>query len=635
MCGIAGLLSLSPESPLEQAVVESMADCLRHRGPDDRGVYVDKHVALGHRRLSIIDLAGGHQPLANEDGSLRLIFNGEIYNFASLRKELEDKGHRFSTCTDSEVILHAYEEEGVRCLERLNGMFAFALWDARKRLLFCARDRMGQKPLYYGIVGGQFVFASELKAFRRHPRMTPRLDLKALTAYLAYEYVPSPMSILEGIRKLEAGCFLVVEVDQPPRIIDEIQPQRYWDIRFDPHERPSEIMASELVEHLRRAVERRLVADVPLGVFLSGGIDSSAIVALMTQLRPANTVQTFTIGFDDPTYDESSHARLVARHFGTDHHEERLSAGRMLEILPQVLEQMDEPFADPSILPTSLLSGFARKHVTVALGGDGGDELFAGYDPFAAHLAGGIASAIPMWIRRGMNRAAGCLPTSHRNISLDFKVRKFLEGLNYPPSERHWAWMGSFPPDRQRQILRPEALENVVPEEAYALAQKYWDSAAGSDDVHRTIYQYCKLYLQDDILVKIDRASMMHGLEARSPMMDYEFVEWTAGVPSNQKLSGLRRKILLKKAMRGLLPDAVIDRPKKGFGIPVGRWLQGPLRENLERTLSVDAIEATGLFRPDPIQRLILEHMENRLDHRKPLWTLLVFMEWWKRWMQS
>ncbi len=631
MCGIAGILCLDPQRQPARDALEAMTRCLRHRGPDDEGLLIKAPVGLGHRRLSIIDVAGGHQPLSNEDGSVSIVYNGEIYNFAELRRELEKAGHRFATHSDTETIIHAYEQYGTDCLQRFNGMFAFALWDARQRRLFCARDRMGQKPFYYTITNGQFLFASEMKAFYCHPDFKPRISPTALSAYLAFEYVPAPMTILEGVAKLQPGHWFSLELDHTPLQTQDVVQRSYWDIHFAPRERSDEELSRELLEHLQRAVERRLISEVPLGVFLSGGIDSSAIVAMMARLRESKDIKTFTISFDEPSFDESAYARRVAEYFGADHYVQPLRASAIPETLPDVASILDEPFADPSIMPTFLLSKFTREHVTVALGGDGGDELFAGYDPFAAHAAGRLAACLPRPIRAASMAAAGWLPTSHSNISLDFKVKRFLRGVDFPAPQRHWAWLGSFTPAMQRQILSPELLKQVDVEKAYAVADQYWQNCAGADDLNRTIYQYCKLYLQDDIHVKVDRASMAHGLEARAPMMDHEFVEWAATVPSNQKLHGSMRKYILKKALRGVIPDDIIARRKKGFGMPIGQWFRGPLKQHLQEKLSLESLSRTGFFRTEKVQSLVDAHLANRRDNRKELWTLLMFMEWFER----
>jgi len=610
-----------------------MTRSLSHRGPDDEGYSFMGPAALGHRRLSVIDIAGGSQPMRSADGALAVAHNGEIYNFQDLRDDLQKTGLQFSTQSDTEVVLQSYAQHGVDCLEQFNGMFAFAIWDASRRRLFCARDRMGQKPLYYTVIDGEFAVASELKALMRHPRLRRQIDYRALSAYLALESVPAPMSILRGVAKLQPGHYFCVDLDNPPDSTESIEQVRYWDIPFAPRERPDSEIARELTESLGRAVERRLISDVPLGVFLSGGIDSSAVVAMMAELREGKDIKTFNIAFEEASFDESSYAQQVARHFGTDHYEERMSARRLLDIMPRVADTLCEPFADPSIMPMYLLCEFTRKHVTVALGGDGNDELFAGYDPFQAHPVGRWVGRLPRAALRALARAAHWLPTSRRNISLDFMIKRFLEGVVQAPSRRHCAWLGSFPPDWQRELLAPDVLAEIDPDVAYAMPDVHWGAAQNADDLHRVIYQYCKMYLQDDILVKTDRASMAHGLEARAPMLDHEFVEWAGTVPSNRKLRRLTKKYIFKKAMKGFLPGDTIERRKKGFGIPIAEWFRGPLRSHIEARLGEKSIAEMGLFRPEAVRKTIDDHLSGKRDNRKEIWTLLSFVEWHRRYM--
>lgn len=698
MCGICGYLRLDA-APLErreaEGILRNMADAIRHRGPDDEGLYVSGPVALGHRRLSIIDLGGGHQPLGNEDGSVQIVFNGEIYEFAALREKLAAKGHRFATRTDSEVLVHAWEEWGGDCLEQLHGMFAFALWDARRRRLFLARDRMGKKPLYHAVAGGFLIFASELKALVRHPALRPRLSAPALRSYLTYEFIPAPLSIFEGVNKLEPGFYAEVEVPdesrqahlpasnglealsgapmqtafgkititesarEHARILDAMRrpdparpavssmevhragrlPTRcYWDLSFrrDPETPSLEEAQREIDRLLCEAVGRRLVSDVPLGVFLSGGIDSSSVTAMMREFKSANDIHTFSIAFEEPTFDESSHARRVAKLFHTQHHEERLPPRRLLEILPEVARALDEPLADPSFVPTYLLSRFTRRHVTVALGGDAGDELFAGYDPFIADAPGRILGNLPAPVLGFLRRAADLLPVSTKNVSFDFKVKKFLEGLPYPSRYRHFVWLGSFDPSLHRRLLAPEIMSAARDTHPFARIDSYLEQLSdrrGPDPLHAIVYLYCKLYMQDCILVKVDRASMASSLEVRAPYLDTALVEYVCGLPARWKLhrSGFTTttKWILKRALERRLPREILYRPKKGFGIPIAAWFRGPLRGELQSALSTRRIEAQGLFRPAYVQRILREHLEGRQNHAKRLWTLFCFQRWW------
>jgi asparagine synthase (glutamine-hydrolysing) len=606
-----------------------MAGALRHRGPDDEGFFVREYdagisVGLGFRRLSIIDLAFGNQPIANEDNSVQLVFNGEIYNFRELRRELEGRGHRFATNADTEVIVHLYEDLGAGCVERLNGMFAFALWDERRRELVLTRDRFGKKPLYYAEIGGSLLFGSELKALLEHPLCPHELDFEALSRYLGLEYVPAPHSIFRGIKKLPGGHVLRWH-DGRSSI------ERYWDITFERGgERKSDAeYVEEFRSHLGEAVRRRLVSDVPLGAFLSGGIDSSSVVAMMVEALPSRSVKTFSIGFGERSFDESAHALRVAEHFGTDHHEDVFTAQTMVDLLPTVVDVIDEPFADASILPTYLLSRFARESVTVALGGDGGDELLAGYPTFPADRVARLY-AVPRAVHeRLVIPLADRLPVSTDNFSLDFKLKRFLRGARAPAAVRHPMWLGSFSPAEQRAVL------TAVPGDAFAEQRRAYASAPTQNDLERLIYVYAKTYLQDDILVKVDRASMACSLEVRAPFLDVDLVNFLGSVPPRLKLHRLQTKHLLKRAMAGVLPPGIAERPKKGFGIPVAEWLKGQLRETLLDELSPDRLRRQGLFQPAEVQRLVAEHLAGRRDHRKPLWTLLVFQLWHRRWLEG
>jgi len=619
---------VGPE-PVDRGVLTQMTRALRHRGPDDEGFFVASYdggvaVGLGFRRLAIIDLATGNQPIANEDASVQVVYNGEIYNYRELRAELESRGHRFATNADTEVIVHLYEELGRRCVERLNGMFAIALWDERERLLLLARDRFGKKPLYYVEVDGGLLFGSELKSLVEHPDCPRRLDHESLAAYLAAEYVPTPRAILEGVRKLPAAHRLVW---QHGRAVVE----RYWDLFFehDAVERTDDEYAEELRERLRAAVRRRLVSDVPLGAFLSGGIDSSSVVAFMAEALPSGSVKTFSIGFREQSFDESRHARRVAEHFGTDHHEDTFTASDMADLLPTIADALDEPFADASILPTYLLSRFTREHVTVALGGDGGDELLAGYPTFPADR---VASLYPMprlLHERLVMPLADLLPVSTANFSFDFKLKRFLRGAGMPSGIRHPVWLGSFTPEEQRNLLvRP----GRDPLETHRRA---FGAAPTGDRVERLIYLYARTYLQDDILVKVDRASMACSLEVRAPFLDLELVEFLGRVPARLKLRRLDTKHILKRALADVLPEGIAARAKKGFGVPVADWIKGELREAVQDELSAERLRRQGIFEPAAVERLLGEHMSGRRDHRKPLWTLFMFQLWHRRWAEA
>ena len=615
--------------PVDRAVLARMTRSLRHRGPDDEGFFVRHYedgtaVGLGFRRLSIIDLESGNQPVGNEDGSVQLIFNGEIYNFRELRRDLEARGHRFSTKGDAEVIVHLYEDHGPHCVERLNGMFAFALWDEARRELVLGRDRFGKKPLHYCEAGGSLLFGSELKALLEHPRCPRDLDPGGLSRYLALEYVPAPHSIFDGVKKLPGGHVLRWH-DGRSTV------EQYWDLTFDAtrgRKAGEEEYVEEFRDRFRDAVRRRLVSDVPLGAFLSGGIDSSSVVAAMVDALPAGMVQTFSIGFGERSFDESEHARRVAEHFGTDHHEDVFTPQTMVELLPAMGDFLDEPFADASILPTYLLSRFTRGTVTVALGGDGSDELLAGYPTFSAERFARRYIVPSALHERLVLPLADRLPVSTANFSLDFKLKRFLRGAAAPPDVRHPVWLGAFTPAEQEPLLA-SALPDPFEEH-----RRYYANAPTNDPLERLIYVYAKSYLQDDILVKVDRASMATSLEVRAPFLDVDLVEFLGRVPPDLKLRGSKTKYLLKQAMADVLPPGIATRAKKGFGIPVAAWFKNELRDALQDELSTERVRRQGIFDAGTVQRLISEHLSGRRDNRKPLWTLFVFQLWHRRWVE-
>lgn len=614
MCGIAGYLG--GHGAPDRGPIAKMTAALTSRGPDDDGHFAAGPVVLGHRRLRIVDLEGGRQPMSTPDGRLTIVFNGEIYNHLALRNELEGRGRAFTTRSDTEAILHAYAEWGAAAVERLNGMFAFAIWDAQERRLFLARDRAGEKPLYYAQTRGAFVFASEAKSILAGGWLAPRVDLAALRKYLAYEYVPAPDSIYAGIRKLPPASTLTVAGDTATLA-------RYWQPRFAPDRRRSEdVAADELFARLRRSVEMRLMSDVPLGVFLSGGIDSAAVTAAMAECMPPSRIRTFAIGFASRSFDEAPFAEETARHLGTDHTTIRLEGAALADALPAVAAYFDEPFADPSALPTYLLARETRKHVTVALGGDGGDELFAGYPTFRADAAAEVFGRLPRAARRAVEALAARLPTSFDYLSLDFKAKQFLRGAAFAPAERHQRWLASFTPEEQRELLTAEVLA-AAPGDPFAGASR-WTGAA-EHPLDRLAVQYLETYLADDILVKVDRATMAVSLESRAPFLDHEFIEFAFTIPAAQR----RQKRILKRALRGKVPDAALRRPKRGFALPVADMLNREWRDLTDELLAPAKLKAQGLFAPAYVARLLGEHRARRRDNRKPLWTLLMFQLWY------
>jgi len=625
VCGIVGNVVARADRTPDRAVLARMNDRIAHRGPDDDGVFVRGPAGLAMRRLKIIDLATGHQPMAGEEGRVWVVFNGEIYNYHELREGLAARGHVFTTRSDTEVIVHAYEERGLASLGDLAGMFAFAIWDAPARTLVLARDRLGIKPLYYAVLPDQIVFASELKALLEHPAIERTLDLTALSRYLAHEYVPAPHSILRAVRKLPAGHWLTYTDGR-------VKLEPYWDVQF---QGDRGIGAAEAAEALRgaldRSVKQHLVSDVPLGVFLSGGIDSSAVAAFAARHFPGR-LKTFSIGFEDPSFDETAQARRVARALGTDHQEEILNPRAALDLVARLPELLDEPLGDASFLPTYLLSRFTRRSATVALSGDGGDELFAGYPTYQAHRLASALELVPRWVRRRLVcPAVERLPVSLDNLSFDFRLKRFVEGMDFAPVDRHAAWLGSFTPDEQRGLFTQDALARMEAPPSYAAFHEMLSHAPSASELERMLYLDLKGYLGEGVLAKVDRASMACSLEVRVPLLDHRVVELAASLPMRLKLRRLTTKYVLKRALSGVLPHDVLVRPKKGFGVPLGRWFRGALAPLLRDACAPDVVRRAGLFRPDAVERLLAEHADGRRDHRKKLYTLLAFQLWASR----
>lgn len=592
---------------------------LVHRGPDDCGTWdsVNPPVRLGNRRLAIVDLPAGRQPMSTSDGELIITFNGEIYNHRELRGELESLGHKFrSDHSDTEVLLLGYREWGTGMLARLNGMWAFALYDVRQARVFCSRDRFGKKPFYYSRRNGAFVFASELTSLTAHPDIPKNISQTALQKYFAYGYIPAPLSILENVWKLPAGCSLMLDI----RSLD-YQIEKYWDLVLEPFEKlprnPEAEWGEQLRELLERAVKRRLVVDVPIGVFLSGGIDSSTITAFASRHADGGKLKTFSIGFREESFDETKFGEEVSARFKTDHRIETLSASRARDLIDNCLGRMDEPLGDNSLLPTYLLSEFTRKHVTVALGGDGGDELFAGYDPF---LALGSAEFYQAFVPRPVHAAIKALfyrlPVSHASMALDFKIKRTLRGLDY--SKKFWlpVWMAPLEHAGMEELFgRP-----IDSEELYSEAIEQWDACPQPDLVDKTLQFYTKLYLQDDILMKTDRASMMHSLEVRAPFLDIDVVDLARRIPSRYKLRNGTTKYILKQALAGILPHDILHRRKKGFGTPVGEWFKSG-------ALQIGETKFPGLNTAF-IDRRIAAHRSGRSDEKAFLWCLYALNRW-------
>lgn len=628
MCGIVGLLTSKASDIPGHQVLTRMRDLLDHRGPDDQDEYLrplnenGPFIYFGHRRLSIIDLVSGRQPLANEDGSVWVIFNGEIYNFVELRVRLEGFGHRFKTQSDTEVIVHGYEEYGEDCFRYFNGMFAIAIWDETEKQLLLARDRLGKKPLYYSQLSETFLFGSELKALMAYPAFPRRVSSLSFMKYLFYEFIPSPHTIFEDAKKLPSASYLKWKNG-------EIAIKPYWSPFLGEEIRDiSEEEAEEKVLGLLRAsVKRRLISDVPLGIFLSGGIDSSAVAAL-AQEEVTGKVKTFSIGFEDPSFDESKYASQVSSFLGTEHYEQIMTPKDLLEVIPLLPDILDEPMADASILPTYLLSKFTKQYVTVALGGDGGDELFAGYPTYLAHKLAWFYEKYLRSLHPFISYLGNSLPVSDDNISFDFKVKKFLAGIGYPDGVRNSIWLGSFGFSEIQQVvaeeIRGEFDRGRLTEEIIGYGEDYpWN-----DPITFLQYLDLRLYLQEAILVKVDRASMACSLEVRAPFLDYELVQFVMALPSSLKLKSMTSKYILKRAMRGLLPEEIIHRSKKGFGAPIAKWAKGPLRTLFMNLLSPERIKREGFLNSEYVEKLLDEHLAGKRDNRKQLWTLMVWELW-------
>ena len=604
MCGIAGMASRTGAVDPER--LRAMSATLVHRGPDSDGELLDGPVGLTARRLSIIDLEGGDQPIANEDGTVHVVQNGELYNFRELRAELEQAGHRFSTRSDTEVLVHLYEEHGEGFAQRLRGMFAVAIWDSRRRRLVVARDRFGIKPLYYRDESGELMFASELRAFPRG-----EVDPDALEAFLAFNSVPAPFSIFAGTHKLPAGHLLVWQ-DGETRV------ERYArTVPGEVRDEDSAELAEELRARLRDSVRAHLIADVPVGVLLSGGVDSSLLAALAAQ-ESGDAVHTFSIGFEERSFDELDDARSVASMYGTRHEELTLRPDAAL-LLPRLAETFDEPFADSSALPTYLVSELAARHVKVALSGEGGDELFGGYYTYAADLLALRVGRFAPGIRRLVER----LPSSSRRASFDYKAKRFVRGAALPPLERHHAWKEIFSPDVRAELTgRPSGYDPVD------LLRARFEETEGAELLTRLQNVDLGTYLVDDLLVKTDRASMAHSLEARVPYLDPVVAGLAQSLPTRLKVRGLRKKVLLRKAAAPLLPRRIVYGRKRGFSIPAAAWLRGELEPFARDVLAPDTLRRQGFLRPEPVERLIDRHVAGEEDLSRQLWGLIAFTLW-------
>ena len=629
MCGIAGVVT-HDRQPLA-GFVEPMIEAQRHRGPDGSGIWVDQNCALGHRRLAIIDLSdAGRQPLSNPDQTVWITYNGEVYNFESVRRELEGLGYGFQSRTDTEVVLRAYERWGVDCLKRLRGMFAFAIWDTRRKRLFAARDRVGKKPLFYTQVGGRFLFASELQGLLAGLDHTPEINESAIDAYLSLGYIPAPLTAFKNVHKLPAAHWLTVEVRDGALALES---ERYWSLDYEPKlDLDEDEAASLLREKLTEAVKLRMISDVPLGAFLSGGIDSSIVVGLMAQLS-GTPVKTYSIGFDQAAYNELDHARRVARRFETDHHEFIVKPD-VLDVLPKLVRHYGEPYADSSAIPTFYVSKLTRSEVTVALNGDGGDESFAGYQRYRGNRIAERISAIP-GSRIPANVLAHAIPGSVSPRHRLSYIKRFLTGVGVSAPQRYGRWIGCFDQESKDELVTPDFARSLNGWRPSCWLESLFKDAGRLDPVDSTMAVDVASYLPYDLLVKVDITSMANSLEARSPFLDHEVMEFAARLPVRMKLRGGRSKYLLKRAFaegkagdRAILPAENASRSKMGFGVPIGEWLRGQLRTFLESTLLSAESLNRGYFRPEVLRTLVADHTSGRAEHGSKLWTLLMLELW-------
>ncbi len=632
MCGIAGGIWFDDSQSISAAILDSMTDALEHRGPDDRGCHLEPllrdpaglipGVGLGFRRLSIIDLAGGHQPLCNEDGSVWLVFNGEIYNYRELRRRLEGSGHTFRTDSDTETIVHLYEDLGTDCFEHLNGMFSIAIWDRNQRQLVLARDRLGKKPLYYQHRHGQLLFGSELKALAASPTFDRKISNAAIDQFLTYQYVPHPRSIYEHARKLPPGHFAIVRDDS-------VHVKNYWHVDWAHEIDISETEAARrLDELLRDSIRLRLRSDVPLGAFLSGGIDSSLIVAL-SQQQLDQPLNTFSIGFHEASFDETKYARQVADWVGTQHREYKVTPDAV-STLDQIVYHYDEPFGDSSAIPTWYLCQWTRQHVTVALTGDGGDELFAGYDRYKA-----------LWLSRWLARAARPilgnrlvqgLPASNRQRSFVRRLQRFGAALNEPLARRYMNWIQIFSETARANLYTEDFMAQLPDEDPFEFFESAWNRLASRDPVSRASLADLVTYLPCDLMTKVDIASMAHGLECRQPFLDYRLVEFAASLPIQLKFKGRVGKRLLRSSFDRTLPRQIWTRKKMGFGVPLGSWFQNELRAMTEQRLLGTDARCHQFFRPDALRELVDQHMSGQVNQCYRLWNLLVLESWLREW---
>ena len=622
MCGIVGIFDPGGQSEIDRALLSRMNETQFHRGPDEGGLHTEPGVGLGHRRLSIIDLSSGQQPLFNEDHSVVVTYNGEIYNFRALSDELKACGHTFRTCCDTEVIVHAWEEWGEACVQHFRGMFAFAVWDRNRKTLFIARDRVGIKPLYYArLRNGQVIFSSELKALMVHPLLERELDEQAVEEYFTFGYVPDPKTIFRAVRKLPPGHTLTLHCGAPPA-----EPVEYWDVPFTPVAASNEAdLELELLQRFREAVDMRMVAEVPLGAFLSGGVDSSAVVGMMAELSPDDPVRTCSISFGDPRFNESSFAASVAEQFGTDHHVDQVEPDDF-DLVDHLAGLYDEPYADSSAMPTYRVCQLAKKRVTVALSGDGGDENFAGYRRYRWHMnEEKIRNLFPRSLRRPLFGMLGRFYPKLDWAPRYVRAKSTFQAIARDSFEGYLHSISVMYDDLRSHLYSPGFRGDLQGYSAREVFRHHAARVPTDDPLSLIQYLDMKTYLPGDILTKVDRASMAHALEVRVPILDHEFVEWVSGLPPSLKLRGSEGKYIFKKSLENMLPKDILYRSKMGFGVPLAKWFRGPLRERVRQAVLGETLASTGYFDQAFLKRLVDEHQSGAREHSAALWSLLMF----------
>jgi len=624
MCGITGYWNLRTQEPIDRDRLTRMNDVMIPRGPDDSGTFVDGAFGMAARRLSIIDLDGGHQPLANEDGSIWIAYNGEVYNFPELREKLLARGHRFQTRTDTETLVHLYEDRGAKLVDELNGMFAFAIFDRTSRTLFIARDRLGVKPLFYSFRNGRFVFGSDLKSFfHADPSLRDELDPDAVHHYLSFNYIPAPHTILKHVRVLPPGHHLTLTASGTLTIAP------YWDVVYAPDETRSDAeLEEELSALLADAVEKRLIADVPVGVLLSGGLDSSSVARFMRDVH-TTSVKTFSVHFAEESYSEARYAREVATLLGTDHYEVEVGAPSEA-LLRQIAIDAGQPYADSSMIPLHAVCGLAREHVKVVLSGDGGDEVLSGYATYTAYQLAALYRRLPRFVTRGVIRPlVNRLPVSEKKISLSYKAKRFVRGAELAPELAHYEFKVLFDEAQKARLYAPGFRNGGAVAASYDVFERIYRSSPESADVLNQLLKVdTKIYLPDDILVKVDRMSMAHSLEARTPFLDYRLVEFAGKLPLRLKQTHREGKVLLKRAMADRLPPGIVRRRKAGFNVPAAAWLRGPLREVAAEYLGEAAIRESGVFDARVIRTIWGEHLDAKCDWSREIFGLLMFQLW-------